>query len=565
MINSGSAKQTPQAGHKSVDGISMIDNAAGKIFLYGPPLSGKSTIGQHLADRLALPFLDLDNFIENQSGLSIPEIFAAEGETGFRTRERADLIRVLEMDWGVIALGGGTLLDPRNRAQVEASGSVLCLSAPDKELLLRLQTASDQRPLLSEKDDGTMTGSRLRGLLADRASHYASFAGQLATESKSPPEVAWEAQVQTGAFHVSGMVPQRYKLDSPIGNPPRPHPMGYDVRIKKGSLDSLGNELKLHNMSGPIAIVSDENVGEIYMHRALKSLQEAGYASQPIIIPPGESSKNIPTISTLWEKLLAAGIERGSIVVALGGGVVGDLSGFAAATYMRGISWVILPTSLLAMVDASLGGKTGADLPQGKNLVGAFHAPHFVLVDPKTLDSLPMEEVKSGMAEVVKAGIIGDPTLYEICSQGWTSLDSNWDEVVRRAMAVKIRVIESDPYEAGIRKTLNLGHTIGHAVELVSDFNLRHGEAVAIGMVAEAYLAEQIGLADQGLAKEIKRTLSGLDLPTEIPSSLDRKAIFDAILVDKKRSGGQARFALPVRVGEVKPDIVVQDLATLLF
>ena len=232
---------------------------------------------------------------------------------------------------------------------------------------------------------------------------------------------------------------------------------------------------------------------------------------------------------------------------------------------MRGISWVMLPTSLLAMVDASLGGKTGADLPMGKNLVGAFHAPHFVLVDPKTLDSLPSEEVKSGMAEVVKAGIIGDPALYKICSQGWAVLDSNWDEVVRRAMAVKIQVIESDPYEAGLRKVLNLGHTIGHAVELVSDFNLRHGEAVSIGMVAEAHLAERIGLADQGLADEIKRTLSNLGLPTEIPGSLKRQAILDAILVDKKRSKGQAHFALPVRLGEVKPDIVVDDLVKLLF
>jgi 3-dehydroquinate synthetase len=169
------------------------------------------------------------------------------------------------------------------------------------------------------------------------------------------------------------------------------------------------------------------------------------------------------------------------------------------------------------------------------------------------------------MAEVVKAGIIGDPALYEICSQGWAVLDSNWDEVVCRAMAVKIRVIESDPYEAGIRKTLNLGHTIGHAVEMVSQFNLRHGEAVAIGVVAEAQLAERIGLADQGLTKEIKKTLSGLGLPTEIPSGFKRQAILDAILVDKKRSRGQTRFALPVRVGEVKPDIVVEDLATLLF
>jgi 3-dehydroquinate synthase len=284
-----------------------------------------------------------------------------------------------------------------------------------------------------------------------------------------------------------------------------------------------------------------------------------------VIIPPGESSKNVRTVSTLWQEFITAGIERGSTVVALGGGVVGDITGFAAATYMRGISWVILPTSLLAMVDASLGGKTGADLPEGKNLVGAFHAPQYVLVDPNTLGSLPPEEITSGMAEVVKASIIADPDLFELCAQGMSVLEANWGEVIRRAMAVKIQVIEADPYESGLRKVLNLGHTIGHAVELVSDFKLRHGEAVSIGMVAEAQLAEQIGLADQGLANKIKRTLSGLGLPTDILGGFKRGAILDAILVDKKRSKGQARFALPVRVGEVRPDIVVEDLAKLEF
>jgi 3-dehydroquinate synthetase len=224
----------------------------------------------------------------------------------------------------------------------------------------------------------------------------------------------------------------------------------------------------------------------------------------------------------MWHEFVNTELERGSTVIALGGGVVGDLTGFAAGTYLRGISWVVLPTSLLAMVDASLGGKTGADLPQGKNLIGAFHAPHFVLVDPKTLESLPPEEIKSGLAEVVKAGIIADPALFELCSGGMSAVGGNWDEVVRRAMAVKIQVIEADPYEAGLRKVLNLGHTIGHAVETVSQYKLRHGEAVSIGIVAEAQMAESIGLADKGLANEIKNTLSGLGLPTEIPNNLDR-------------------------------------------
>jgi 3-dehydroquinate synthase len=564
MTSSRSHKVASQPLNKSEDKQPRRNNLAAKIFLYGPPLSGKSTIGRHLADSLALPFLDLDEIIENNSGLAIPEIFAAEGEVGFRAREREELIRLLELDWGVIALGGGTLLDNRNRIQVEAAGPVLCLSAPDEDLINRMRTSPGTRPLLDAIDSETLPEIRLRDLLADRASHYASFTNQFAVGVESPQEIAWEMQVRIGAFHVSGMAPQKNRQDqsSPLS---RPELMGYDVRVKMDSLDSLGHLLRMNKMAGPIALVSDENVADNYLPRALKSLQEAGFTCQPVIIPPGESSKNVRTVSTLWQEFITAGIERGSTVVALGGGVAGDITGFAAATYMRGISWVILPTSLLAMVDASLGGKTGADLPEGKNLVGAFHAPQYVLVDPNTLGSLPPEEITSGMAEVVKASIIADPDLFELCAQGMSVLEANWGEVIRRAMAVKIQVIEADPYESGLRKVLNLGHTIGHAVELVSDFKLRHGEAVSIGMVAEAQLAEQIGLADQGLANKIKRTLSGLGLPTDIPGGFKRGAILDAILVDKKRSKGQARFALPVRVGEVRPDIVVEDLAKLEF
>jgi 3-dehydroquinate synthase len=262
---------------------------------------------------------------------------------------------------------------------------------------------------------------------------------------------------------------------------------------------------------------------------------------------------------------LEGGLERNGTVVALGGGVVGDLAGFAAATYLRGVSWVTLPTSLLAMVDASLGGKTGADLPQGKNLIGAFHAPQLVLTDPGSLDSLPQEELSSGMAEVIKAGIIGDPILFEMCSQGWQAIESNWNEIIRRAMAVKIRVIEADPYEGGLRAVLNLGHTIGHAVELVSNYDLRHGEAVSIGMVAEAKLAEEIGLAKQGLADQIADMCSHLGLPTEIPEELSRMGILEAMQVDKKRAAGVVRFSLPKQVGDVQTGIEITNLDSVIF
>jgi 3-dehydroquinate synthase len=529
------------------------------IFLYGPPGSGKTSVGKVLAENLALPFVDLDQLIEDQAGMTIPQIFENQGEDGFRQLEKKALQEVSKMDWGVIALGGGALLDRESRSRVEHSGSICCLSASEEVLLERLGTAVVERPLLVNAGDRTPEYGRLVDLLGERSQHYASFANQVETDKRTPDQVALEAQIILGSFHLRGMVsqPAVSKVDD-IGSG-RPFPLGYDVRISS-ALDNLGEALRLRGLSGPIALVTDQNVAEHYLARAEKSLQAAGYSSRSMVIQPGETSKTMSTVSHLWQEFLEVGLERKSTVVALGGGVVGDLAGFAAATYMRGIPWVNLPTSLLAIADASLGGKTGADLPQGKNLVGAFHAPQMVLTDPSTLQTLPRAELSSGIAEVIKAGIIGDAELFDICAHGWEMIEADWDEIIPRSMAVKIQVIEADPYEGGLRAVLNYGHTIGHAVEKVSNYELRHGEAVAIGMVAEARLAEQIGMAQQGLADEIKDACTQFGLPVDIPGDLPRGDILEAMQVDKKRSGAKVKFALPKRIGEVIPGIEVSDI-----
>jgi 3-dehydroquinate synthase len=312
-----------------------------------------------------------------------------------------------------------------------------------------------------------------------------------------------------------------------------------------------------------VVLVSDENVAKLHAGRAAASLQTAGYLVRTAVLPPGETHKTYAAVARLWEAFLAAGIERGSTVVALGGGVVSDLAGFAAAVFLRGVRWAVVPTSLLAMADASLGGKPGADLPQGKNLIGAFHPPSLVLADPALLASLPEAELRSGLAEVVKHGILSDPALFAACAEGWQRLHSGgfnlaaWDEIVRRAMAVKIRFIEADPYERGQRAALNLGHTVGHALEQVTHYQTRHGEAVSIGMVAESRLAEQIGLAERGLAGEIAAVLRGLGLPVEVPAGVSRESLLEAMRVDKKRASGKVRFALPVRIGEVRWGVTV--------
>jgi shikimate kinase/3-dehydroquinate synthase len=511
-------------------------NLQSRIFIYGPPGCGKTTLGCKLAEDLGLPFYDLDGVIESRTGISIPEIFAFQGEDGFRDQERAALEDVLARQAGVVALGGGALLSQTNRALVEATGPVLCLTADFEVLLERSRASSVERPLIQADPH-----SRLAALMEQRGAHYASFPLQLDTGGTSLDESVLEAQIRLGFFRVSGMG------------------AGYDVRVLGGSLNELGPALAARSLQGPMAVVSDSNVGPIYAEGILRSLEKAGFQASQVTIPAGEAHKNIRTLQNLWTAFLEARIERGSTVVALGGGVVGDLAGFAAATYMRGVRWVAVPTSLLAMVDASLGGKTGADLPQGKNLVGAFHPPALVLADQVTLSTLPEAELHNGMAEVVKHGVLADPALFSLCSQGWGSISKNWDAIVRRAMAVKIRVIQEDPYEKGRRAALNLGHTLGHAVELASDFRLKHGEAVSVGMVFAARLAEQMGIGEAGVAREITATLQGLGLPTEIPPSLDREQVLAAMERDKKRAGGATRFVLPVKIGEVRWGIEVSE------
>ncbi len=338
----------------------------------------------------------------------------------------------------------------------------------------------------------------------------------------------------------------------------------YPVRVISGGIGCLGDLFRENGLLGAVALVADSNVAPLYGQLARESLAAAGCSPSLVTLTAGEQYKTMAAIQELWGGFLASGLDRSSTVLALGGGVTGDLAGFAAATFLRGVRWIGAPTSLLAMVDASLGGKTGADLPQGKNLIGAFHPPSLVLADPEVLETLPEAELRSGLAEVVKHGLIADPQLFELCALGFAAVHANLPEIVKRAMAVKIQVIEVDPFEQGQRAALNLGHTLGHAIELASDYRLRHGEAVAIGTVAAARYAEKIGLAERGLAESVRSVLAGLGLPTEIPAGLDRSRMLAGIGVDKKRKGGKVRLALPLRVGEVVVGIPLENPADLL-
>ncbi len=478
------------------------------IFLYGPPGTGKSTIGKIIARNLKLPFIDLDRVIETNAGMSIPQIMDQQGESAFRDLETTALKNISNEE-SVIALGGGALLRDENRQLAENNGKVLLLIAELDTLLERLNEDSNKRPLLA----GDLK-SKLAKLLESRREHYSSFALQLAVDGQTANQNARLAQIVLGRHHLAAM-----------GE--------YDVLVGQIGNLSYGN-----------LVVTDENVAKHH----LKKLN----VEKSIVIPAGEEHKNLETVSRLWRSFLENGLDRKSTVIALGGGVIGDLTGFAASTYMRGIDWIAVPTTLLAMVDASIGGKTGFDLPEGKNLIGSFHPPKLVLADVSLLRTLSDRDLRSGMAEVVKHGIISDPELFALCSKGMDWVKNNLEDVVKRAMAVKIKIIEDDPYEKGIRATLNLGHTVGHAVELVSGFTLSHGESVAIGMAVEAAYAAKVGVASRRTVEAIESALEKLGLPTRIPEAMPREQIIRAMRVDKKKNAESIRFALPIEIGKVE-------------
>lgn len=458
-----------------------MDGSALHLFLYGAPASGKTTLGAKLAERLRLRFVDLDAAIVARAGKSIPEIFAAGGETAFRALESATLADETASAPArtVFALGGGTLLSDANRALCEAAGAVLCLDAPSpEERARRIGSAAGSRPL----------GDKA----VERAAHYASF----------PRRVA--------AFFDAGE-----------------------------SLVVVGNGFAPAMLAG-FPYVADATVA---------ALHAAAFADHPPMhrIPSGEDRKTPATVAELWSAFARAGLGRRDAVAALGGGVAGDLTGFAAATWMRGIDWINAPTTLLAMVDASTGGKTGCDLPEGKNLAGAFHAPRLVAIDADFLRTLSPALVASGRAEMIKHEIVGGlPRTPDVASVPTAA------EIAANLM-VKVGIVREDPFEKlGRRILLNCGHTVAHAVEKLTRYRVPHGEAVAIGCVEEARLAARLGLADATWPDELAARFAAAGLPAALPEGLDFAALAPEMRGDKKRAGDVVTFALPCGWGDVR-------------
>ena len=510
--------------------------------LVGPTGAGKSTVGRLLAARWNRAFVDLDAMIEARAGRPVASIFAEDGEAAFRASEAGLLAEALGNADTVIATGGGAVLDAQSRARLRDQTFVVHLQADVDAQRSRLTGAAD-RPLLAHADRDEV----LRTMAAVRTPLYREIAHmQVDTTGRTIDAVVDAIDAASAIAIVPAADMRRLDVDSPRGP--------YPIRIGTG-LIADGRALAEAVRGRHALVVTDTNVARLHLpvlQASLARLRPDLHISLHAM-PPGEPEKTLDRWREVIDALAALGATRDATVIALGGGVVGDLAGFAAACWMRGVDVVQVPTTLLAMVDSSVGGKTAVDLPAGKNLVGAFHPPAAVIADTATLATLPDRELRAGLAEVVKYGAIFDATFLD-----W--LDAHADallarepaplaEAVLRSCRYKADVVARDPFERGERALLNFGHTFGHAIETEqgyagADGGLVHGEAVAVGMVLAAHLSTALGRAPAGDATRLITLLDRLGLPTAIPPGLDADALLARMRLDKKADATGLRFIL---------------------
>ncbi|HEB50689.1 MAG TPA: 3-dehydroquinate synthase [Desulfobulbus sp.] len=344
----------------------------------------------------------------------------------------------------------------------------------------------------------------------------------------------------------------------------------YPIRIAAGTLDRVGEDLQEREIARRYCVISDDHVAGLYGERLMRSLASAGITAGQLTFPRGEESKNLQTIADLASALARKGYDRGDGLIALGGGVTGDITGFLASIYMRGIPFVQVPTTLLAQVDSSVGGKTGVDIPEGKNLVGTFYQPRVVYIDTDCLATLPRQELLGGLAEVIKYGVIRDRDFFDFLEkqrEAILALDNDAvSRVIGRCCEIKARVVEEDEREGGLRRILNFGHTLGHAIEAASRFRIIHGLAIAMGMRAAADLAVRSGLLAEEDAARIRSLLEAYGMPVKVPPELDRSEIRSYLQTDKKTVSGRVFFVLPEVIGRVciTDDVRAADIDAVL-
>ncbi|HEV8516848.1 MAG TPA: bifunctional shikimate kinase/3-dehydroquinate synthase [Candidatus Limnocylindrales bacterium] len=517
------------------------------LVLVGLPGSGKSAVGRRVAAHHEAAFVDLDASIEQAAGRPIPEIFAAQGEEAFRGLESiaiealgpADDAPVLRR---VIATGGGAILAPRNRWRLYRGRHAVWLQASVGVLARRVRFGT-KRPLLTGPDPR----AGLRELAERRARFYAA-ARRIDGEG---PRAGVVARVDQVVAAPPPMGTALLHAETPVGELHIGSADGPDALVER-----LGR-----SGSGRTAIVAEPEVWRLHGARFAAALRDAGMETLTFLMPRGEAAKTIAAVEALLRDFAGARLERGESVVALGGGALGDAAGFAAAVWLRGVPLVHVPTTLLAQMDSAIGGKTGVDLPEGKNLVGAFHPPSATIVDVSLLETLPERERRAALGEAVKMALLGDEALFELLEREGAAIargdpvafeSGALAELVERCAWRKVEIVIADPSETRLdgRIVLNLGHTIGHAVEAASGYRLLHGEAVAHGLRGALAVGGNLGVTPPELARRALDLLDELDLAQD-PSAADARLVRSLIAADKKRSSGRVRWVLAGAEGPV--------------
>lgn len=535
------------------------------VVLIGFMGSGKSEVGQRLTQMLGAKFVDTDAIIEERVGMSISEIFRTYGEAWFREVEKGVVKEVAEKSSLVISTGGGVPTFEENIKALRSSGLLFYLRASPITIWRRIRDAQD-RPLLDVED----RFSRILELLECREPFYRRADFIVHTDDLSPDEVAQKIAAWSKAL-------PECARSVPICLNGRT----YHVIVGNELCERMPELLKAADLKEPFVVLTDECVAQAQAHRLTKAFKGHSVNLSTVVVPAGEGTKSAEFAMYLYDRLIEFGMTRDGTLLAFGGGVITDLGGFVAATYMRGISFVNVPTTLLGQVDAAIGGKVAIDHPRAKNLIGCFYQPRLVIADLGTLLTLPERAYREGLAEVVKYGAIADKALFEFIEQNTTSLMGRDVEtlahVVLRCCEIKARIVEQDEQEKkGVRSLLNYGHTFGHAIESATGYQkLLHGEAVAIGMVAASRMAYNLGICSHEVVERQQELLRRLSLPTNLPEAgvedMSVERIYDAMALDKKKSGKMLRFVLLTEIGSafltsepIPHEIVIEAISSVL-
>ena len=515
--------------------------------------AGKTSVGRALASRCGRDFIDLDATIEAATSTSVARLFALRGEAAFRALEREQIEALLATPGDqVVALGGGSLLDPALRLAVLRSGLLVTLTSRASELARRIADPRS-RPLLVEA--GSPPEAVLARLLRERGAAYSAAHITIDTTDRSVEVVAaaLAARLDAGAVPLTISSEIAYAL----------------LRADGAAADATADVIE-SLVASRVALVTDDNVARLHLDAFVAQLSARGIAvAASIVLPSGEEEKHFAAVERVLTELVAAECDRHSVVIGLGGGVVTDITGFAASIFMRGVRWLAVPTTLLGMVDAAIGGKTGVNLPLAKNAVGSFHHPAAVVIDTSFSTTETQRAVMSGLAEVVKVAAVRDRGFFEKLERDALELRARdraaLASAVDGAARIKAAVVSDDPGERGARAVLNFGHTLGHALEAATSYGtFAHGEAVAIGMVAASEVGKGLGCSAAGVAERLRALLERLGLPLEVPESLGEAAL-SLIRHDKKRMGDNVTLVLVDVLGSAVLLPVSVELCTAAF